>query len=59
AQFSPPHHYWASQAVPYSLLRIHLPPRTNISLGFHLKRMSPAYTRMWCQASPVTALTPC
>ena len=59
AQFYPPHHYWASLAEPYSLLRIHLPPRTNINLGSHLEFMLPTLPRMRCQASPVTALAPC
>ncbi|CAG22669.1 hypothetical protein PBPRB0797 [Photobacterium profundum SS9] len=29
-RFCPPHHYWLSLAESYSLLRVHLPPRTNV-----------------------------
>lgn len=35
-RFYPPHCYQLSQAETYSLLRVHLPPRTNIYLEFPL-----------------------
>jgi hypothetical protein len=44
AQFYPPHHYWLSQAEPYSLLRVHLPPHTNTPLVSPLERVLPVKT---------------
>jgi len=41
-RFCPPRCYQASQAGTSSLLRLHLPPRTDCGLGFHLAPQPPA-----------------